>query len=260
LLGWRARIGAVIAHSNTTLEPEFSAFAPAGVSVHASRIHLGSISVSDMAAAAKNSEQAVTLLSDIGARAIAYACNGASVAGEASDEDQQERRIGELAGAPAVLATRAVAEALSAIGARRIAVATPYPADLNEKNNTYWRASGFEIVRTGGVELGSSRRPAPPFFDRPVSAVGLQEPGFSYHLARSVAAEGVDAVIVLGCNLRTFEAADPFERDCKIPFISSNIALLWACLQIAGIKDSIAGCGMLLREQPHLGYQWMARP
>ena len=45
MYGWRARIGLIIAHSNTTMEPEFSRVAPEGVSVHAARVKVGARSI-----------------------------------------------------------------------------------------------------------------------------------------------------------------------------------------------------------------------
>ena len=36
------------------------------------------------------------------------------------------------------------------------------------------------------------------------------------------------------------------------PFLSTNLALFWAALQVAGVRESIPGYGVLLEKQPAL--------
>ena len=59
-------------------------------------------------------------------------------------------------------------------------------------------------------------------------------------------------MVVIGGNVRTIEAAQPFETDFGIPFISTNLALFWAALQVAGVREPVAGFGQLLAKQPAL--------
>ena len=257
--GWRARIAVIIAHSNTTIEPEFNRLAPTGVSIHASRVPIAATSAQGISTDAHYLDAAAKLLSDINAKAIAYACNGANVVAGQEAELEEAKRISRIAGTTAVMASTALLEALTALKIRRVAIATPYPADLSASNEAYWKSCGLEILRTGGVNLGGNREPVEPLSSAPISKVGLQAPEFTYNLARSVFDEHAEAVIVIGCNLRTIEVAAQFEADFGVPFLSSNLALFWASLQVAGVREPIQGYGRLLQQQPLLGWTRIER-
>ena len=258
--GWRARIGLIIAHSNTTTEPEFNRIAPEGVSIHAARVPIGARTLEGYSNKDEHLDNAVKLLSDINAKAFAYACTGVNmVAGEDGDI-AQARRIIELTGRPAVPTSIAIVEALTALEARRIVLATVLSPDLNEITATYWRNCGFEVLGIGGINLGGPRKSAEPLSSVPISSVGLQPPAVIYNMARSVFNAKADAVVVINANLRSIEIAAQFERDFGVPFISSGIATMWATLQAAGVRESIPGYGRLLGEQPALRWARMPRP
>ena len=258
--GWRARIGLIIAHSNTTTEPEFNRVAPEGVSIHAARVPVGARTLQGYSNKDEHLESAVKLLSEINARAFAYACTGVNMVAGDEGDIAQARRIIELTGRPAVPTSIALVEALTAFEARRIVLATVLPPDLNEITAAYWRTCGFEVLGIGGMNLGGPRRPAEPLSSVPISSVGLQTPAVVYNMARSVYDARADAVVVINANLRSIEIAAQFERDFGIPFISSGIATMWATLQAAGVRQPVAGFGRLLEEQPQLRWIRMPRP
>jgi maleate isomerase len=258
MYGWRARLALIIAHTNTTIEPEFNRLAPAGVSVHASRVPIGAISAAGLSTEDQYIDDAAKLLSDINARSIAYACNGANVVAGPEAEIAQAKRVSAIAGTTAIMASAAMLEALTALNVRRVAFASPYPSDINESNSAYWTACGLEVLGTRGVNLGGSREPLEPLSSAPISKVGIQTPEIAYNLARAAYDKRAEAVVVIGCNLRTIEAAALFEADYGIPFLSSNLALFWASLQVAGIREPIPGYGRLLQQQPAL--RWVHIP
>ena len=254
MYGWRARIGMVMAAANTAMEPEFYRLAPGGVSMHAARVNIDGVSVQDMTTPDEELVRAVSLLRDLNPRVIAYSCNGSNITGGLEGEERQARVIREATGRPAVMAATAVLEALHALGVGRVSFGTLYPPDLNDANTAFWKSLGVDVLRTGGVNMGGKRKPEPPYSTEPISKIGLQGPELAYNLARSIVEQDrrAEAVVVIGGNVRTIEVAQAFEADFGIPFISTNIALLWASLQVAGIREPIAGYGRLLSEQPAL--------
>lgn len=260
MFGWRARIGLIAAHSNVALEPEFNRLAPQGVTFHTTRIRLGGISVEDMRETERETDAAARLLTDINARAIVYACNGANIAGGADADVEQARKISGMTGLPTILASSAVVEALHALEIKRVVVATPYPPALSELNDGYWRSCGIDVLGSGGVDLGGARGPYEPFSSRPVSKVGMQGPAFAYNLARKVFDSRAEAILVIGCGVPSIEVAEQCEADFGVPFVSSNLALAWASLQAAGLRQPITGFGRLLREQPELRWHRIPRP
>jgi maleate isomerase len=258
--GWRARIGIIIAHTNTTMEPEFNRIAPAGVSIHAARVPVGGRTLKGLTIADQHLDNAVKLLSDLNAKSFAYACTSANIiAGEAGDI-AQARRIIELTGKPAVPASIALVEALAALNAKRIAIATVCPPEINEKIAAYWKGCGFEVLGVGGMDLGGDRKPHEPMSSVPISSQGLQTPEVVYNLGRKVFHPQADAIVINGANLRSIEVAAQFEHDFGVPFVSSGLAIMWASLQAAGIHEPIPGYGQLLQEQPALRWVRMPRP
>lgn len=263
MYGWRARIGMVIAASNTTMEPEFNRLKPDGVSVHVARVRVGSLSVEGAQTARQDLGKAVGDLALIGPSAIVYACTIANLAAGPDEDMDQTREIMDVTGVQTITAATAVIEAFHALKARRVVIATPYPDDADEMARRFFETFGFEVVAIGGSsELAGSRRPHNPLSARPVSHVGLQPPEFAYKLARSVyeSSKGADALFISGANLRTQEAIAALEKDLHVPVLSSGSAAMWAALQVAGITEGIPGYGHLFSGDAPMLWKRALRP
>jgi len=260
MYGWRARLALIIAHSNTVVEPEFNRLVPEGVSVHTARVRIGAISVAGNIIGDDEMRHAISSLCDINAKVFAYPCTAANIAAGIDGDLAQARLITSMSGTPAVTASAALVEALAALDAKRIVVATPYPPDLNDSSSAFWESIGVEVLRISGVDLGGERRPLEPLSSKPVSHVGLQPPYVAYNLARSAYDPRADAIVISGAGMRTAEIAGQFERDFGIPLITSSLACIWASLQAAGVREPIAGHGRLLEQQPALRWVRIPRP
>ena len=258
MYGWRARIALVIAHSNTVVEPEFNRLMPDGVTVHTARVRIGTISVEGNQISDDEMRHAVSSLCDINARAFAYPCTAANIAAGVDGDLAQARFISNISGTPTVTASAALVEALAALDIKRIALATPYPPDLNESSTAFWKSAGIEVVNLWGVDLGGARRPLEPLSSKPISHVGAQPPYVAYNLARRAYDARAQAVVISGAGMRTAEIAAQFEQDVGIPLITSSLASIWATLQAAGVREPITGYGRLLAEQPRL--RWVRIP
>lgn len=68
----------------------------------------------------------------------------------------------------------------------------------------------------------------------------------AYGLARKVDVPEADAVFLSGVGLTTMSVLGALERDLEKPVISSMVALTWASLRTASVKDPIEGYGRLL--------------
>jgi len=60
-------------------------------------------------------------------------------------------------------------------------------------------------------------------------------------------AEGVEAIFASCTNLRTFGIIDAVEDELGVPVISSNLALTWNMLRLAGVDAKGWGPGRLYR-------------
>ena len=141
-------------------------------------------------------------------------------------------RLARLAGVPAATAAGSVRAALVHLGARRIAVAMPYPEAIGAASHAYWTAAGFDVVarhRLAGVTNIYDET------EERALAVGRQ--------ADVPAAE---AILISGTGLPTVGVVERLERDLGKPVVTSQTATLWSALRTLGIKEPVRGYGRLL--------------
>ncbi|MFW6000527.1 MAG: maleate cis-trans isomerase, partial [Halorubrum sp.] len=217
-------LGAVVPSSNTAVEAEFGEVAPEGVTVHAGRMRLDAVTAAALDAMADDAERAARLLGDAAVDAVAYACTTGSLLHGPGFDAELEAALADAAGAPAVATARSVDRALEALSVERVAVATPYVADLNEREREYLDALGYDPVVVDGRGLDEN------------TAIGALDAGDAYRQARAVAADAdVDAVFVSCTNYRTLSAIPALEADLGVPVVTSNQATLWDLLGVAGV-------------------------
>ena len=63
------------------------------------------------------------------------------------------------------------------------------------------------------------------------------------------AAPDVDAIFVSCTSLRVAEAVAELERRAGVPVTSSNHAMAWHCLRLAGIEDEAPEAGRLFEQR-----------
>jgi maleate isomerase len=132
-------------------------------------------------------------------------------------------------------ANSALKDALTMVGAKRVALVTPYPERLNALLPEFFAAGGFEVKTVAGQQI------------RKVSAVRELSLDRIYRTARALPLKGIDAVCLLATDMETFPIIDALERDLGLPVLTSNQALLWASLRALGIDAPVDGMGKLLR-------------
>ena len=150
--------------------------------------------------------------------AIAFACTASSYLIGADGED----RIAAGLPLPVLWAARTIRHTLQAMGARRIAVVSPYPDELHAAGLAYWRGAGFDVIAQHRVETGSADT-------RSIYGLGSQAAREGLAAAKACAP---DAVLLAGTGMPTLDLIDPAGNP---PVISSN-----HCLAAAMIAHSKA--------------------
>lgn len=234
MYGWRGRIGLVIPSSNTTMESEFWRFVPEGASVHTARMRLVEVTKESLERMAEYAASAAEDLSTASVDIIVYGCTTGAMVGGMEWERRLVRSIEERTGVRTISTAEAVVEALRALNARRLVVATPYIDELNKMEEDFLRSCGFDVLKIKGLGL------------RYNVEIGRQPPWTSYKLAKEVFHRDADALFISCTNFRTFEILELLERDVGVPVVSSNSASLWLALRRIGVKDVIRGLGKLL--------------
>jgi len=132
----------------------------------------------------------------------------------------------------------AVIAGLGALGVKRIALVTPYVAQVTAPMIAYLAKHGIEIVSE--VSFGQSEDWTVARITEASTRAAMLEAG---------RAEGVEAVFASCTNLRTFGVIGAVEAELGLPVVSSNQALLWHLLFLGGIEAQGWGPGRLFAAQ-----------
>jgi maleate isomerase len=214
----------VVAPFDLALDRELWRWTPEPVSLYVTRTPYLDVDVSVELAEALNDLDAIADACrsvSIAAPAVtAYLCTSGSfvsgIAGEAA-----LRTAMEAGGARcAVTTSGALLTALSALGARRVAVATPYDAAVTERLLAFLAEAG--IATTGSSHLGMGAD------IWRVSADTVRA------LARATPLDGADAVFLSCTNLPTYDVIPSLEQELGIPVLSANLVTMWAALRRLG--------------------------
>jgi len=231
----RAKIGFVLLATEQTIEDDMYTLLPKGVGIHFSRVSIpDSITTQTLTDLANDlGPAAAQILPDGSLDVITYACtSGSLVVGE-------NKVFAELAkGAPTASKTSLITSAMRAlnrVGAKRIVVATPYLDEINLVEKEYMESRGFEILDIQGLQLEKD------------SDMIRVTPESILRFAESLDRDDADALFLSCGALRSIDIIDSLEQRIGKPVITSNQAMAWDVMRLAGITDSIDGYGSLLR-------------
>ncbi len=234
--GHRARIGLIILETDQTLEIEARMIDLDGVGWYHARIPMEpEVTPTTLTDMERRLPVAAGLLPpEFGFAAIGYGCtSAATLIGDAGVT------AGIHAAHPGMACTNPISAAVAAFGAleaTRIAVVTPYTAEVTAPIIDHFEAAGLSVTAVGS------------FLERSDHVVARIAPGSIAAGVRSMVADGdCDAVFVSCTSLRTFDFLDQLEQDIGKPVVSSNQALIWKLLRLAGIEDRVQNRGRLLR-------------
>jgi maleate isomerase len=219
------RAGLLVPSANPAVEPEFRALMSDTVALHAARLPV----LPGMTLAERNAAYPETFAPTLGSfgtlplQAAAVALTGASYAHGPAEDAAFAQRLSKGAGYPVVLASRAIADALAALGAEAISLFSPYPDWLSARAAAYWRAAGYRVSEIS-VSDGTFR------------AYEMTAEEVTEALARVPDRAGVP-VVLSGTGMPTLDAIAA-ALDRAGPVISSNLATAWALTRALGLPPS----------------------
>jgi maleate cis-trans isomerase len=215
----RKRIGVMVPSTNTTFEADFQLVAPREVTVHGQRLWLtnDAAGASGMDRMNGEVEAGARYLATARVDVIAYGCTtGSFYRGPGWDREMLDLIRG-AAGVPAVATSPSVVEALRAVGARTVSVATPYPDWNNQRLRAYLEALGFTVLNVEG------------------------EPRAAASGNQGINDFDPEDVVAFASRVCT-----ELERRTGKPVVTSNQASIWAAYRALGLTPRIAGFGRLL--------------
>ena len=233
----RAAIGLVVLATDQTIEHEWRQMLHLdGVAFYESRIYNSpTITPESLAEMESGIAAAAALIKPgIPLDALAYGCtSGAMVIGE-------DRVFALLREAwpdkPCTTPITAALAGLRLLGARRIALLTPYIDEINQSMHRYIEARDITVAAMGSFNNGNDNEVAR------ISAASLEAAILELGSQNSV-----DAVFIACTSLRVASLIERAEARLGKPVTSSNHAMAWHALRLAGYGDSVPGFGRLFR-------------
>jgi maleate isomerase len=223
-MGKLAALGLVVLPADETLENEMRGLLPRdGVAMYHSRIDMPpEVSPETLASMEAALPMAVSLLPSCKLDVIGYGCtSGATMIGPGRVAAIIREVHPEAQTSDPVSATIAACRKL---GARRIGFVTPYVEAVSAAMRGLLERNGFEIAGYGSFMESDDRVVARISPDSILSAI------------EAVSAESdCDAVFVSCTNLRVANIAARAESIISRPVISSNLALAWHMMSLAGV-------------------------
>jgi maleate isomerase len=235
-IGSRARIGLIVLATDFTIEHEYRALLAQlpGVALYQSRIMNSPQITPETLSAMKAgiADAAAVILPGSPLDVVAYGCTSASMV--LGEETVFERIHAARPGVKATTPITAAFAAFEAFKAKRIGVLTPYRADVNEIVRKYIEKKGFEVP-----VLGSFNEP-----DDGIVA-SIDAASIEAGIDAITRAHKVDMVFVSCTSVRLMESAARIEQRLGVPVTSSNHAMAWHCLRLAGVTDKLPQFGRL---------------
>jgi maleate isomerase len=165
---------------------------------------------------------------------LAFGCTSGTIA---ISEEQVFARLREARpGIPCTTPITAARAGMAALGCRRIALLTPYIDRINHMMRDWLQARGLEVPVMGSFNHENDNEVAR------ISTASIE--AAVLELGRH---DAVDAVFVSCTSLRVAEIVERVEAVLGKPVSSSNHAMAWHALRLAGYPDPVPGFGRLFQ-------------
>ena len=233
IYGHRARIGyACPPRVAEVFVYEFYKIVPKGVTLAISTVGGGRANQAELEGAFKLSMEAAEELANTGVDAIVLGGEPLN----ASVGDRLDAYLADLSkrfSIPVTTSLTAQDKALEVLGAKKAAVLS------------YGDSYGTDDMLPKSVELVVSKKAG--IKGGQLAKIPIEVPA---QLAREVKKEHpeIDSIKIRTAHWATLEIIDDLEKELDVNIVSASQAITWHGLRTAGIKDSIDGCGRLLRQ------------
>ena len=231
----RAAIGLVVLATDQTLEHEWRQIIDLpGVAFFESRLYNSpDITPANLAAMEKDITAAVELIvPDVPLQVVAFGCTSGSIV---IGEEQVAQRVRNAR--PGVAVTTPITGAvagLKALGARRVALITPYVQSVNQLFEGHLQSRDLQVSRIATFNHSNDNEVAR------IDAASLRAA-----ILATGAHGDVEAVFVSCTSLRMATLIASVEQELGKPVIASNSAMAWHALRLAGVRDALPQFGRL---------------
>ncbi len=244
------RIGQIVPSSNTTMETEVPvmlrrAIIPNGVgfTFHSSRAPMKTVSKDELTAMNGHMVRCASELCDARMDVIASACLVAIMCQGNSYHRETERALRKVCnedGAETLIVTSAGAliEASKALGAKKLAIITPYMKNLTDLVISYIEGEGIEVLDAISLEIPDNLE------------VGARDPLALVEIVKGLSTQNADAVVLSACvQMPSLAALDIVQRTFDVPVFSTAAATVFEILRALKLPTEVPAAGGLLSGQ-----------
>lgn len=241
------RIGQIVPSSNTTMETEIPAMlraregvAPERFTFHSSRMRMKHVTKEELARMDADSDRCALELSDARVDVLGYACLVAIMSmGRgyhcASEARLHQRTVENGHPTPVVTSAGALVEGLKTIGAKKIALLTPYMKPLTALVVDYIEHQGVEVLDALSLEIQDNLM------------VGAQDPAAPIEISRRLNTANCDAVVISACvQMPSLASVQPVQDRIGLPVLSAAVCTTHQMLKRLGLPAVVPHAGALL--------------
>lgn len=242
------RVGLIVPSSNTTMETEIPrmlharemALPDQTFTFHSSRMRMKHVTPEELRAMNAQMDRCAAELADARCDVVTTACLVAIMAQgpgyHCSAEDQISRVLErEDAPAPVVSSAGALLTALDDLGARRVAIITPYLRPLTQLVAQYIEANGVVVQDALSLEVSDNLE------------VGRLDPNNLLEHWKRVDLSGCDALVLSACvQMPSLPSIMPVEQACGLPVLSAATATTYSILRALNLPTVVPNAGHLL--------------
>jgi maleate isomerase len=249
-------IGMIVPSSNLTMETELprmlrareEAYPEDRFVFHSARARMQQVTPEQLRAMNAQSERAAAELADARPDVVATACLVAIMAQGAGYHCIAEDSItgvlrAEGCPAPVISSAGALLSGIAALGAKRVALVTPYLKPLTQAVVEYIEAAGVEVVDSLSLEVADNL------------AVARLDPADLLEHYRKLDLAGADALVLSACvQMPSLPSIQPVQDALGIPVLSAATATTFRILSELGLRPQVPNAGHLLSGQvsdPH---------
>lgn len=241
------RIGQIVPSSNITMETEIPALlraremvAPERFTFHSSRMRMKHVTKDELSKMDADSDRCAQELSDAKVDVMGYACLVAIMSMGLGYHAASQKRLTQVvrdndSNGAVVNSAGALIEGLKALGAKKVAVVTPYMKPLTELVVDYIRNEGFEVVDYRALEIQDNL------------AVAAHDPMNLPGIVAGMNTDDVDVIVLSACvQMPSLPAVSVVEAQSGKPVLTAAIATTWSMLRALDLPTRIPGGGALL--------------
>lgn len=220
--GARGTLGLLVPQANTTAEPEVQAMLGPDIALLTGRLTSPKPELKDrLDDYLTDIEPFIDTFSNAPLTGLGFLITGSTYHLSPDEEDRFFEQLGRQRGYPIVSAGQSIRRAFAALGARRIALVSPYPDWLTARSVAYWKRAGVEILGIASPQqVGGFHN----IYTLRNDAV--------MHAAKSLLPLKPDVILLAGAGMPTLGPIMAL-TDLDMPAISSNFCMAWQLNQMA---------------------------